>query len=52
MIIAIEPMINEGAKDVFIDKDGYTFKTVDASRSAHFEHTVLITSGEPEILTK
>ena len=52
MVIAIEPMLNEGEKNVFIDKDGYTFKTRDGSRSAHFEHTILITSGEPEILTK
>ena len=52
MTIAIEPMLNEGKKEIFIDKDGYTFKTKDGSRSAHFEHTVLITSGEPEILTR
>ena len=52
MIIAIEPMLNVGGKDVFVDKDGYTFKTSDESRSAHFEHTIVITSGEPEILTK
>ena len=45
-------MLNEGGKDVIIDKDGYTFKTRDESRSAHFEHTILITNGEPEILTK
>ena len=52
MIIAIEPMLNEGGKNIFMDKDGYTFKTADGSRSAHFEHTVLITSGDAEILTK
>jgi methionyl aminopeptidase len=52
MIIAIEPMLNVGSKEIYIDKDGYTFKTKDGSRSAHFEHTILITSGEPEILTK
>ncbi len=51
MIIAIEPMLNEGGKDIFMDKDGYTFKTADGSRSAHFEHTVVVTNGEPEILT-
>jgi methionyl aminopeptidase len=51
MVIAIEPMFNEGKKDIFLDKDGYTFKTRDGSRSAHFEHTVVITSGDPEILT-
>jgi len=52
MTIAIEPMLNEGEKEIVIDKDGYTFRTKDGSRSAHFEHTVLITSGEPEILTR
>ncbi len=52
MVVAIEPMFNEGKKDVYLDKDGYTFKTKDGSRSAHFEHTIVITNGEPEILTK
>ena len=52
MVIAIEPMLNSGDKDIFLDDDGYTYKTVDGSRSAHFEHTILITSGDPEILTK
>ena len=52
MIIAIEPMLNAGKKEIFIDKDGYTFKTKDGSRSAHFEHTVLITNKGAEILTQ
>ncbi len=52
MVIAIEPMLAEGDKNIYLDKDGYTYKTVDGSRSAHFEHTVAITNGEPEILTK
>lgn len=52
MTIAIEPMLNEGKKEIYLDKDGYTFKTKDGSRSAHFEHTIVITNGEPEILTK
>ncbi len=52
MVLAIEPMLNEGSKDVYLDKDGYTYKTRDGKRSAHFEHTILITNGEPEILTK
>ncbi|MDQ5954924.1 MAG: methionyl aminopeptidase, partial [Patescibacteria group bacterium] len=47
-----EPMLNNGTKNVKLDKDGYTFKTVDGKRSAHFELTILITEGEPEILTK
>lgn len=52
MVIAIEPMLNSGNKDIYLDEDGYTFKTSDGSKSAHFEHTILITNGEPEILTK
>jgi methionyl aminopeptidase len=51
MIIAIEPMLNIGDQDTVVSRDGYTVKTADGSRSAHFEHTVLITEGEPEILT-
>lgn len=52
MIIAIEPMINNGTKNVTLEKDNWTFKTADGKRSAHFEHTILITDGNPEILTK
>lgn len=52
MVVAIEPMLNNGTKNVSLDDDGYTFRTVDGKKSAHFEHTVLITDGEPEILTK
>lgn len=52
MVIAIEPMLNNGTKNVTLDKDGWTFRTADGKRSAHFEHTILITEGEPEILTK
>lgn len=52
MIIAIEPMLNIGGDDIIFMNDGYTVKTADGSRSAHFEHTILITEGEPEILTK
>ena len=51
MTIAIEPMVNIGRADVKILKDGWTVVTQDGSLSAHFEHTVLITDGEPEILT-
>jgi methionyl aminopeptidase len=51
MTIAIEPMVNAGGADVKILKDGWTVVTQDGSLSAHFEHTVLITGGEPEILT-
>lgn len=52
MIIAIEPMLNIGDGRVVSDNDGWTIKTADGSRSAHFEHTILITEGDAEILTK
>jgi len=51
MTIAIEPMVNAGASSVKILNDGWTVVTQDGSLSAHFEHTVLVTEGDPEILT-
>ena len=51
MTLAIEPMVNEGTAQVVVLKDGWTVATKDGRLSAHFEHTVLITEGEPEILT-
>lgn len=51
MTIAIEPMVNAGTPDVKILKDKWTVVTQDGQFSAHFEHTVLITGGAPEILT-
>jgi methionyl aminopeptidase len=51
MTLAIEPMVNAGAPGVKILNDGWTVVTQDGSLSAHFEHTVLITESEPEILT-
>ncbi|MCR4330988.1 MAG: type I methionyl aminopeptidase [Patescibacteria group bacterium] len=51
-VLALEPMLNEGSKEVYLDDDGYTFKTADDKRSAHFEHTILITEGAAEILTE
>ena len=51
MTIAIEPMVNAGKPAVEILKDGWTVVTRDGLPSAHFEHTVLITENEPEILT-
>jgi methionyl aminopeptidase len=51
MTIAIEPMVNAGLPGVKILKDNWTVVTQDGSLSAHFEHTVLITEAEPEILT-
>jgi methionyl aminopeptidase len=51
MTLAIEPMVNEGGAAVRLLKDGWTVVTQDGKRSAHFEHTVLVTESEPEILT-
>jgi len=52
MIIAIEPMLNTGRDGIVSATDGWCIKTADGSRSAHFEHTILITDGDAEILTK
>lgn len=52
MVLAIEPMFTEGGARVKLLPDGYTFVTRDRSRAAHFEHTILVTDGEPEILTR
>jgi len=51
MTIAIEPMVTAGLPGVKVLKDGWTVVTQDGSLSAHFEHTVLVTASEPEILT-
>ena len=51
MTIAIEPMVNMGRPEVQILEDGWTVITKDLKPSAHFEHTILVTEGEPEILT-
>ncbi len=51
MTLAIEPMVNMGAADVKVLSDNWTVVTADGKPSAHFEHTVLVTRGEPEILT-
>jgi methionyl aminopeptidase len=51
MVIAIEPMINLGKAGVKFWDDGWTVSTIDAKPSAHFEHTVAINKGEPDILT-
>ena len=52
MVIAIEPMVNVGTYEVVVQSNGWTAVTRDQSLSAHFEHTVLITEGTPEILTR
>ena len=51
MTLAIEPMVNAGLPGVKVLNDGWTVVSVDGSLSAHFEHTVLVTDGKPEILT-
>lgn len=52
MCIAVEPMINMGTKKITVSNDGWTVKTKDKKKSAHFEHTVLVTASGCEILTK
>ena len=51
MTIAVEPMVNMGTYEVSVLKDGWTTVTADGKLAAHYENTVLITDGEPEILT-
>lgn len=52
MVLAIEPILVEGSAEVVEAGDGYTFNTRDGSRSAEFEHTIVITKGEPIVLTR
>ena len=51
MVLAIEPMVNLGAPEVRVADDGWTASAIDGRPSAHFEHVVAVTDGEPEILT-
>lgn len=51
MTIAVEPMVNAGGCEIRVLPDGWTVVTADGSLSAHYENTILITDGEPEILT-
>ncbi len=51
MTIAVEPMVNAGGFDVCVMSDGWTVKTADGRLSAHYENSILITDGEPELLT-
>lgn len=51
MTICIEPMINLGSKNIVIERNGWECRTRDRKPSAHYEHTILITDAEPEILT-
>ena len=52
MVLAIEPMVNEGGPDVIIEDDGWTAVTKDGSLSAHFEHSVAITENGPIVLSR
>jgi methionyl aminopeptidase len=51
MAICIEPMFNAGSHETRLLDDDWTVSTVDGSLSAHFEHTVAITDGGPQVLT-
>ena len=51
MTIAIEPMINLGSKNVITESDGWTCRTKDRKPSAHFEHTIAVHHGKPDILS-
>lgn len=51
MVFAIEPMVNQGSYEIRVLKDDWTAVTIDGQLSAHYENTVAITDGEPEILT-
>src|SRR3989344_3474454 len=52
MVFALEPMLTLGTDRIILDKDGYTYKTADGTNAAHWEHSIVITDGEPIILTK
>jgi methionyl aminopeptidase len=51
LVITVEPIIAAGKARVFVARDGWTLRTADSRKSAHFEHTVVITSGQPILLT-
>jgi methionyl aminopeptidase len=51
MVLAIEPMINLGVKEVTMDNDGWTIRTADLKPSAHFEHDVAIREGKADVLS-
>lgn len=52
MALAIEPMITEGGEEIITDEDGWTVRTKDGSRAAHFEDTIVVTKDGAEILTR
>lgn len=51
LVIAIEPMINLGVKEIWYDKDGWTVRTKDGKPSAHYEHNICVRKGEPDLLS-
>jgi len=51
LVITVEPIICEGSGGVFTDDDGWTVRTRDRALSAHFEHTLVVTGGQPILLT-
>jgi methionyl aminopeptidase len=51
MVVAIEPMINMGTKNIKTQKDNWTIVTADKKPSAHFEHNVALVNGKPELLS-
>ncbi|HEX8591285.1 MAG TPA: type I methionyl aminopeptidase [Candidatus Paceibacterota bacterium] len=52
MVLALEPIANAGKASVLLDNDGYTYRTRDGSRSAHFEHTILIEEKQTLVVTR
>ena len=51
MVICIEPMVNEGTHEVYLEKDGWTLRTADHKRAAHYELTVVVRKGKAEVLS-
>jgi methionyl aminopeptidase len=51
MVLTVEPIIAAGVGNIILDKDGWTIRTTDRSPSAHYEHTMVITAGQPILLT-
>lgn len=51
MVFAIEPWLMHGTSEIYTDEDGWTLRSVDGSRAAHVEHTVVVTKNGPLVLT-
>ena len=51
MVICIEPMVNAGVKDIYLEDNGWDVRTADGKNSAHFEFMVAVKKGVPEVLT-